>query len=128
MALTEKESYDNTLFYFRKTLHLLAESPTAQCDTMRGSPHVAWELSRDVIGLGRLLLSVSKERLTEKQKRKVETLVVQVERFPSALTRGMSSYADNVKAMEDPFWAPLRGAATELLTALPYINETSSFG
>jgi hypothetical protein len=89
-----------------------------------GAPNVPWELSQDVIQMGRALLTEKRQRLSPENRRKIETLVADAERFPSKWRKDISR-EENVSAMEYPRWMPFRTAATELLTKLPYIDADS---
>jgi hypothetical protein len=116
--MDEKELFDHNLYYFRGTLRVLAEDAATQCDKLRNSPNVGWELSQDVIAIGRILLYRSEGKIEDAQRIQIQALIEAMERFPTTLT-GTMSPTENLRAMQSPFWPPMRQDAARLLATLP---------
>ena len=115
--ISPEESFDLGLHYFRKALVVLAADPEVQCQEM-GNYNVAYELHRDVLA-GLRLSEVTTDQLTDDQQKAILHMCNSLKSIEAELLRGASMPEENLSAMNDPAWIPLRSEAAKLLSILP---------
>ena len=116
-SIGPKESFDLGLHYFRKALEILAAAPEIQCKEM-GDFNVACELQRDV-SAGLWLSEVATDRLTDDQQKAIWQMCGSIKKIDARLLGSASTPEENLAAMSDPSWGPLRSRAANLLSLLP---------
>ena len=115
--LSEEESFQHGLYYFRQALSVMAAGARDQCEMM-GNYNVAWELRDDVLA-GQHLLKIPGNRFTSEQVESMRNIFEALQ----ALDESDLSFSDtpegSIAAMRHPSWKPIRGLATELIEMLP---------
>ena len=119
-SISPEESFDLGLHYLRKALEILSADPEVQCQEM-GNFNVAYELHRDV-SAGLWLSEVATDRLTDDQQKAIWQMCSSVKKIDPKLLRSASTSEENLAAMSDPTWNPLRSEAEKLLSVLPESN------
>jgi hypothetical protein len=112
--ISDEEAFRNGFHYFVEALRVLAAPPVQQCEAV-GDYNVAWELKDDVLDgrylLGRGFLSDSQEVAVSHLLQILEP--IDVSRLPSGAGR-----EQNLKAMCDPCWRPVRELASRVILEL----------
>jgi len=111
MSLTAEESYRNSYHYFIDAVETLASEPSSACERM-GDYNVAWEVKDDVQA-GQYLAEW--ELLGAQAKAQIDMLVRTLDGVPHNLLRAAEGRANNLAAMSDETWTPIRRQASALL-------------
>jgi hypothetical protein len=121
----ERDLMENSYFYFVKTLSILAESPAEQCVAM-DCYNVAWELRDDGLSVDYLIRQNVIE-FTDDQIQGMKELSLALHALDrEALKSG--SREEQLKAMSNPGWQPVRDIAKKLIVSLaPRTLENRKF-
>lgn len=115
-TISYEESYHNSYYYFIRAIKILAESPEKQCELV-GNYNVAWEL-KDEVSSGSYLIENPASTLTSTQKLAIQQLIDELKKIPATVLREATNHENNLIAMQDPLWKPLRKQAAILLRTL----------
>lgn len=111
--LSLEESFHNCLFYFLKSLDVIALGARAQCDAMDNF-NVARELQQDVRDGGAALTNWPEDYLSQAEKKAITKLLIPLNALPEA---AMLRY-EHMQAMSHPAWTEIRLLAADLVSQL----------
>lgn len=112
-SIPTDESFHNCFHYFVQAIEVVALDATEQCEVM-GNANVAWEVQHDAMDLGAALVSWPGGYLVPSEKAAIEQMLASLQ----ALPQDVLSADDNLAAMRNPAWIPLRAEAAKLLVEL----------
>ena len=116
------EALRNAYLRFAEALTTLAAEPEAQCEAM-GDYNVGWEIKDDAAA-GRYLTDWG--RLTLHQRKAIEGLVAALDSVPQAVLKATQGRSDNLEAMRNEAWTPLRKHAAEVIATLRPFTESNA--
>ena len=112
----ERDRWENSYFYFLKTLSILAESPAEQCAVM-DYYNVAWELRDDGLVVD-YLMRQDVINFTDDQIEGMKDLSSALHALSGEALKGGRAREDHLKAMSNPSWQAVRDIAKKLLVVL----------
>ncbi len=113
-AIPLVELLHNTFYYFLQALEVMKEPPERQCQ-LKGDDNTAWELQSEVVA-GRYL--IGKGFLDADDESAIAALADAVGTVPANTLPGGSGRANNLAAMRNSAWIPLREQAARLRARL----------
>ena len=120
----DKETFEQLFYSFWQALYLLSKDAVTQCNEM-GNYNVAWELKDDVFQ-GNYLVSLPGEFLTDGQRMAIKQFLSEINKIPNSVLKEAKSYEENILAMNNSCWAPIRKHASILLKTLEPVRENLS--
>ncbi len=117
-SILNDESFNNCFHYFVQAIKVLALDAPEQCELM-GNVNVAWEIQHDAMDLGAALVAWPVDYLGPSQKEAIKQMLVSLQAIP----QDVLSADDNLVAMRNPAWIPLRAEAAKLLVDLRNLIE-----
>ncbi len=115
-TISEEESYQNSYYYFIEAVKILSAPPEKQCELI-GNYNVAWEL-KDEVSAGLYLINNPASSLAEGQKYAIQQLITELNKISGSVLNYENTPKNNLTAMKNSVWAPLRKQAAMLLTTL----------
>jgi len=114
--ISNRDSIENSYYYFIETLSILAKSPVEQCTAM-GDYNVAFELRDDGLVvddfIGQKIIDFSSDQIEGMKK-----LSLALNGLSGEALKGGSTREDNLIGMSNPEWQLVREAANELMIVL----------
>ena len=107
-----EESFHNCYFHFMEAVGVLALDAAEQCELI-GNVNVAWEIQHDVLEGGTSLINWPVDYLSQPEKDAIAQVTTPLKELPDD-----ALLSDHMRAMNHPFWAELRLAATRLIARL----------
>jgi hypothetical protein len=120
----EKETFEQLFFSFWQSLNLISKDPETQCKTM-GNYNVAWELKDEVLD-GQYLIPLPGKFLSDEQKLAIKQFLVELNKIPSDVLQEATSPEENILAMSNSCWRPIRKHASILLRILEPVKDNLS--
>jgi hypothetical protein len=114
--ISERDRWENTYFYFVKTLSILADSPAEQCAVM-DYYNVAWELKDDGLVVD-YLMRQDVIKFSDDQIEGMKELSSALHPLCGEALKGGRAREDHLQAMSDPGWQAVRDIARKLLVTL----------
>lgn len=115
----ENEEYANAYHYFHKILVILSEDSIKQCEDM-GYFNVAWEIKDDAVAAINSILELPGSELLQLQREKLVQLLADINAIPGTVTNVPNVKEEQIRAMKDPCWGPIRMRAKELISLLEH--------
>jgi len=113
---SQRDTLENSYFYFVKTLSILAEAPAQQCDAM-GYYNVAWELRDEGLDVD-WLIQQEVIKFTAGQIGGMKDLSTALHALDTEASKGGETRDEHLKAMSNPGWQTVRDIARKLLVSL----------
>lgn len=120
-ASDEDDIYANSYWFLYKTLSVLAEEPSEQCETMNYD-HVAWQIRWDATSWTHPVLDLPGAGLSDEQRQAIGRLLSEVAAVPDSVVMVPNVKEEHLRTMGDPCWIPIRAHAKALIPLLE--NET----
>jgi hypothetical protein len=113
----DEDAYANNYHYFQASLRILSHDAEAQCQAMDHF-NVAWEIRDEITSNGYAVLNTVDTQLSEQQRDAIRRRLENVAAIPDAVVNVPNSREAHLRAMSDPYWAPLRAQAKQLIAIL----------
>lgn len=116
-GLQAGEEYANAFLHFHGVLEVLIENAQKQCEIMDNF-NVAWELRDDASRGARAVLNLAGGKLSDDQRAGIQRLLTDIDTMPDSVLDVLNVKDEHLRAMNSPYWAPVRVDAKELISLL----------
>jgi hypothetical protein len=127
-VFSQREQFEQAYWSFAQALKVASENADTQCEIM-GFHNVAWEIRNDV-NSGLYMLEVSNGFLSNAEQNCIREFIAAANTLPDYIFSEAISKNQNLEAMRNRCWEPIRTEAHNLIKVLRKVtvNNESYWG
>lgn len=122
-VFSKREQFEQSYWSFAQALKVASKDAEAQCEIM-GFHNVAWEIRNDLKS-GLYMLEVSNGFLSDPERHCIGELIAAVNTLPEHIFGEAVLKNQNLEAMRNPYWDPIRTQARRLIKVLEEVTRSN---